>query len=96
MKKLVSLLLALLMVLSCAQAESPSPIAMYRLPDGAEIRYLTDTADWLPPEGYEGLYRLMQTASFYSDVYLARMKNGKALCSISCTFANREWQHDEG
>lgn len=95
MKKLVSLLLALLLLLSCAQAESPEPIALYRLPDGADIRYLLNTEDWTAPEGYEGLYRLMQTASLSGDVYLARMKHGKALASISCSFTDREWTAEE-
>lgn len=95
MKKLVSVLLACLLLFSGALAQEEEPIVMYRLPMGAEVRYLYDTADWPVPQGYEGLYRIMQTASFGGDVYLGRMKNGKALISVSCTIADREWSAQE-
>ncbi|MBR6572017.1 MAG: hypothetical protein IKK75_16340 [Clostridia bacterium] len=86
MKRMLALLLALVMMLGCAQAETiqTESIATYILPTGAEALHVWNTAVWDAPEGLEEMYGLMVTAEYQDDLYLARMKNGMALVSVSC------------
>ena len=83
MKRLLALLLSLLMLFSVSSAEGG--IAAYLTPSGAQMVYLGDGISLEIPEGLEPLYDLMFTASYMSDVYLMRMKNGRAVASLSCT-----------
>lgn len=85
MRRLVAVLLALLMISSCAFAAQDAPIASYGLPEGAEVFYLTQASEMPVPEGLEGMYALMGRAAQRGDVYLIRMGAGRALASVSCT-----------
>lgn len=87
MKRFFAALVALCLLLGSALAEeatSASPIATYTLPRGAEALHLWDSGVWEIPEGLEEMYRLMQTADMYGDVYLVRMPHGRAMVSVSC------------
>lgn len=85
-KRFAALLMALVMMLGCAQAQdiSSAPIATYALPAGAEALHLWDSGVWEVPEGLDEMYRLMQNATMYGNVYLVRMFHGRAMASISC------------
>ena len=85
MRRLVAVLLALLMISSCAFAAQDAPIASYGLPEGAEVFYLAQASEMPVPEGLEGMYALMGRAAQRGDVYLIRMGAGRALASVSCT-----------
>lgn len=80
----LTLALCLLTGGALAQEVSSTPIATYDLPAGAEALYLWDSGVWEVPEGLDEMYRLMQTATMYGNVYLVRMANGRALVSVSC------------
>ncbi len=86
MKRFWALLAALLMLISAASAQeiSSTPIAAYALPSGAQAVHLWESGVWEVPEGLEEMYRVMQNATMYGDVYLVRMGNGRALVSVSC------------
>lgn len=86
MKRFFAALLALMMLWGGALAEgvSSAPIATYTLPRGAEAVHLWESGVWEIPEGLEEMYRLMQTAELYGDVYLVRMPHGRAMVSVSC------------
>lgn len=83
LKRLMALLIVLALLLSSAAAEGT--IAAYSMPEGAEMLYVTQAGDFFVPKGLEPMYQLMQTASPHGTVYLMRMKNGRALASVSCT-----------
>ena len=55
MRRLVAVLLALLMISSCAFAAQDAPIASYGLPEGAEVFYLTQASEMPVPHGLEGM-----------------------------------------
>jgi len=86
MKRFFAALLALCLLCGSALAEgvSSAPIATYTLPRGAEAVHLWESGVWDIPEGLEEMYRLMQTAELYGDVYLVRMPYGRAMVSVSC------------
>lgn len=86
MKRFFAALLALMMLWGGTLAEgiSSAPIATYTLPRGAEAVHLWESGVWVIPEGLEEMYRLMQTAELYGDVYLVRMPHGRAMVSVSC------------
>lgn len=86
MKRFFAALLALCLLCGSALAEgvSSAPIATYTLPRGAEAVHLWESGVWEIPEGLEEMYRLMQTAELYGDVYLVRMPHGRAMVSVSC------------
>jgi len=86
MKRFFAALLALMMLWGGALAEgvSSAPIATYTLPRGAEAVHLWESGVWEIPEGLEEMYRLLQTAELYGDVYLVRMPYGRAMVSVSC------------
>ncbi len=86
-KRFAALLLALMLLTGMAAAEelSPTPIATYTLPTGAEAVHVWDAGVWEAPEGLSEMYRIMQNASVNGDVYLVRMAHGRALVSVSCT-----------
>ena len=81
-KRLLAVLLALLLPVA---ALSEGMIASCVVPDGAEMLFLTETDAFIVPDGLEDMYRLMQSATLNGDVYLLRLRNGRALASISCT-----------
>ncbi len=83
-KRLLALLLTLLILTSSAMAEGGS-IATYTLPDGAEVLPIYEADAWVAPKGLESMYAFMLDANINGDIYLARMPNGRALASISCT-----------
>lgn len=84
-KTIVCLLLALALACSCALAQEEDTFATYMLPDGAEAAFFTEAATLDVPDGLEPMYALMRTAGAGSDVYVVRMKHGRALASVSCT-----------
>ncbi len=84
LKRVLALLLIFVLSLSAALAEEGT-IASYALPEGAQVKTLSDAGDWTAPQGLETMYALMLNASKGGDVYLVRMPKGRALCSISCT-----------
>lgn len=86
MKRFWALLAALMMLFSSAAAQevNSTPIATYVLPAGAQAAHLWESGIWEIPEGLEEMYRVMQNATMYGDVYLIRMGNGRALVSVSC------------
>ena len=86
MKRFLALLAALLMLISAASAQeiSSTPIAAYALPSGAQAVHLWESSVWEVPEGLEEMYRVMQNATMYGDVYLVRMPHGRAMVSDSC------------
>ena len=84
-KTVLCLLLALAFTYSCALAQKEDAFATYMLPDGAEAVFFAEAASLDVPDGLEPMYALMLTASFKSDVYVVRMKHGRALASVSCT-----------
>ena len=84
-KIFLCLLLALAFTCSCAAAQEEDTFATYMLPDGAEVAFFTEAAGLDVPGGLEPMYALMRTANVNSDVYLVRMRHGRALASVSCT-----------
>lgn len=85
MRRLAAAVLALLILCSSALAAQDAPIASYGLPQGAEVFYLLEAAGLQAPAGLEAMYGLMRSSSAMTgDVYLIRMKNGRALASVSC------------
>ncbi len=77
-----ALLLALWMAVCLALGED-TVFATCELPNGAVSLALVEAGGWDAPAGLEGMYDLMFSANLMSDVYLVRMKNGRALLSIS-------------
>lgn len=85
MKRLLSAAFALLLMFSAALAAEDAPIAYYGLPEGSQVYYLFDAGNMAVPQGLEGMYQMMTTASRRGDVYLVRMSNGRAMASVSCS-----------
>lgn len=94
MKKWLAALLALLLVYSCALAQD-RPIALYELPEGAEVRFLSEAGDLVIPEGMETLYAMMNNAAWVGNVYLIRMPNGYGIASVSCRETTRNLSAQE-
>lgn len=69
---------------ACAQEDT---FATCQMPEGSESLYITEAAEFQIPDGLENLYALMMDANNHSDVYITRMRYGRALASISCTSA---------
>lgn len=69
---------------ACAQEDT---FATCQMPEGSESLYITEAAEFQIPDGLENLYALMMDANTQSDVYITRMRCGRALASISCTSA---------
>lgn len=94
MKRILALLISLTLwcavPLASAEEAGGGTIATYLLPEGAEILTFEEAHAFKAPQGLEGMYDLMLTGNGTSDVYLARMKNGRALLSVSCTEMDRE------
>lgn len=84
MKRWLAALLALLLMHSCALAQGERPIALYELPDGAQVRFLSEAGEFFPPEGMDAMYELMNDASWLGNVYLIQMAGGYAMASVSC------------
>ena len=55
------------------------------MPEGSESVYITEASGLEAPEGLEEMYTLMLDANDQSDIYITRMRYGRALVSISCT-----------
>ena len=87
MKRFCALVLALVMFCGCALADSsrPASIATYTLPAGAEAVHLMDADAWDVPEGLEVMYAMMKNADPTGNIYLTRMKHGRALVSVACS-----------
>jgi len=87
LKRILALVLALLLLYGSALAgqERPVSIATYTLPAGAEALHLMNAGVWAAPEGLEKMYEIMQNADPAGNIYLTRMKNGRALVSVSCS-----------
>lgn len=85
MKRLLWLLAALCLMIFPALAQAEGSICSYTVAQGAEICTIHEADGLSVPQGLEGMYALMRTANSFSDVYLIRMPNGRALASVSCT-----------
>ncbi|MEG0049421.1 MAG: hypothetical protein RR865_09675 [Clostridia bacterium] len=72
----------------------PVPVASIRLPAGAQSLPLAQAQSFSVPSGLEDMYRLMLNANNQNDVHLMRMKNGRALLSLSCAFMPEGGQAD--
>ena len=83
MKKLFAVILALCLMTGAACASES--IAQYRLPVGAQVLPYYEMDGFAVPEGLEPMYGLMSRVNRRSNVYIARMKNGRALVSVSST-----------
>lgn len=94
MKRWLAALIALLLIHTCALAQD-RPIALYELPDGAQVRFLSEAGDLVIPEGMEALYTLMNNATWEGNVYLIRMKNGYGMASVSCREMDRSLTAEE-
>ena len=73
------------LVLLAVPALSEETFATCQIPQGAESLFVTEAGAFEAPDGLEGMYALMLDANSLSDVYLTRMRYGRALASISCT-----------
>lgn len=81
---------AVLFVLCALLAASPAfaqeeTFATCQMPEGSEFLYITEATGFQAPQGLEEMYALMLDSNGQSDVYIARMRYGRALASISCT-----------
>ena len=87
MKRILALVLALVLLCGCALADSsrPASIATYTLPVGSEAVHLMDADAWDVPEGLEVMYAMMKNADPTGNIYLTRMKHGRALVSVACS-----------
>ena len=87
MKRILALVLALILLCGCALADSsrPASIATYTLPVGSEAVHLMDADAWDVPEGLEVMYAMMKNADPTGNIYLTRMKHGRALVSVACS-----------
>ena len=84
-KVLLIMLCALLAAVPAfAQEET---FATCQMPEGSESLYITEASGLQAPQGLEEMYALMLDANNLSDVYITRMRYGRALASISCTTA---------
>ena len=82
-KAVLFVLCALLAVFPAfAQEET---FATCQMPEGSEFLYITEATGFQVPQGLEKMYALMLDSNGQSDVYIARMRYGRALASISCT-----------
>ena len=75
---------AVLLVLCALLAAFPAfaqeeTFATCQMPEGSEFLYITEAT------GFQEMYALMLDSNGQSDVYIARMRYGRALASISCT-----------
>lgn len=93
MKKVLSILLAAAFFLlrpaalavSAEPADLGAAIVTCVLPEGAEVLPVGEASGFAVPEGLEGMYALMTDCNADSDVYLFRMRHGRALASVSST-----------
>lgn len=81
---------AVLFVLCALLAAFPAfaqeeTFATCQMPEGSEFLYITEATGFQVPQGLEDMYALMLDSNGQSDVYIARMRYGRALASISCT-----------
>lgn len=88
MKRLFAAVMLLMVLGACLSAQA-APIAIYVMPDGAQVSYLLE-ADFDVPAGMQPAYDLMYNATPRGDIYLIRMKNGYGLASVSCSELKRE------
>ena len=88
MKRWFAAVMLLFMLCACFSAQA-APIAIYEMPDGAQVSYLLE-ADFDVPNGMQPAYDLMYNATQRGDIYLVRMKNGYGLASVSCSELKRE------
>ena len=88
MKRRFAAVMLLFMLCACFSAQA-APIAIYEMPDGAQVSYLLE-ADFDVPNGMQPAYDLMYNATQRGDIYLVRMKNGYGLASVSCSELKRE------
>lgn len=84
MKKAVLLVLCMLLAAFPAMAQEET-FATCEMPEGSESLFITEAPAFEQPDGLEGMYALMLDANGESDVYITRMRYGRALVSVSCT-----------
>ncbi len=95
MKRLVWLAVGLCLIALPALAQSNDPICSYTIAQGAEVCLVSDADSLEAPTGLEAMYSLMTTANDFSDVYVVRMPNGRAMASISCTMVSQGLSAEE-
>ena len=84
LSKAVLLVLCALLAAFSAFAQEET-FATCQMPEGSEFLYITEATGFQVPQGLEEMYALMLDSNGQSDVYIARMRYGRALASISCT-----------
>lgn len=80
-----AVLIALCALLAAFPALAEDTFATCQMPEGSESVYITEAYDLQAPQGLEEMYALMLDANDQSDIYITRMRYGRALVSISCT-----------
>lgn len=92
--RLLAALGALWMFSACALAEE-APIASYEMPEGGRMCHVLEAQTLEAPSGLEALYEAMRQVSPSGDVYLVQMPHGRALASVSCQRARRDFTAEE-
>lgn len=82
MKRLVAMLLCAALCLSAPALCRAGDFVTYTLPQGAE-HSLAFEAAFAIPDGLQGLYQIMFSGNQRDETHLFRMKNGRALMSVS-------------
>ncbi|MCI6041279.1 MAG: hypothetical protein MR742_12290 [Clostridiales bacterium] len=86
LSKMMLFALCILLAVAPAYAQEDT-FATCQMPEGSESLYITEAAGIEIPHGLEDMYALMLDTNDQSDVYITRMRYGRALASISCTSA---------
>lgn len=97
MKKTLAALLCLILCLISllGMAEEDDIIVSYAEPEGISVLTLDEASSFIAPSGLEPMYELMLDADSTLDVYLFRMKNGRALMSVSCMDVEKQGTAEE-
>lgn len=81
----LAVLIAACVLVAAFPAFAEDTFATCQMPEGSESVYITEASGLEAPEGLEEMYTLMLDANDQSDIYITRMRYGRALVSISCT-----------
>ena len=81
----LAVLIAACVLVAAFPAFAEDTFATCQMPEGSEFLYFTEATGFQVPQGLEDMYALMLDSNGQSDVYIARMRYGRALASISCT-----------
>ena len=81
----LAVLIAACVLVAAFPAFAEDTFATCQMPEGSESAYITEASGLQAPEGLWEMYALMLDANDQSDIYITRMRYGRALVSISCT-----------